>query len=167
LIIRLLQGEFHKELLVFMVQKEVAQRITARPGGKDYGSLSVAVQYYAQPKMVFQVSPHSFCPQPEVDSAVIKLVCREHPAVRVRDEQIFFQVVHAAFRYRRKTLRNALREGGILIPGDENIFTIAGIAPERRGETLDLEEFARLADTVAQLQERKEGKCTSSVQPRV
>ncbi|MGI5926095.1 MAG: 16S rRNA (adenine(1518)-N(6)/adenine(1519)-N(6))-dimethyltransferase RsmA [Thermacetogeniaceae bacterium] len=156
LIIRLLQGEFHKELLVFMVQKEVAQRITAQPGRKDYSSLSVVVQYFAQPEMVFRVSPHAFCPPPEVDSAVIKLVCREHPAVSVRDGEIFFQVVHTAFRYRRKTLRNALKEGGLLPPGEEGVFTSTGIAPERRGETIELEEFARLADAVAQLKEGKE-----------
>ncbi len=156
LIIRLLQGEFHKELLVFMVQKEVAQRMIAQPGGKDYSSLSVVVQYFAQPEMVFRVSPHAFCPPPEVDSAVIKLACREHPAVRVIDEEIFFKVVHTAFRYRRKTLRNALKEGGLLCPGEESVFTTSGISPERRGETLELEEFARLADAVAQLQERKE-----------
>ncbi|HHW29169.1 MAG TPA: 16S rRNA (adenine(1518)-N(6)/adenine(1519)-N(6))-dimethyltransferase RsmA [Syntrophomonadaceae bacterium] len=156
LIIRLLQGEFHKELLVFMVQKEVAQRMIAQPGGKDYSSLSVVVQYFAQPEMVFRVSPHAFCPPPEVDSTVIKLACREHPAVRVIDEEIFFKVVHTAFRYRRKTLRNALKEGGLLCPGEESVFTTSGISPERRGETLELEEFARLADAVAQLQERKE-----------
>lgn len=156
LIIRLLQGEFQKELLVFMVQKEVAQRIIARPGGKDYSSLSVVVQYFSQPEMVFRVSPHAFCPPPEVDSAVIKLVCREQPAVRVLDEEIFFQVVHTAFRYRRKTLRNALKEGGLLCPGEERVFKVSGISPDRRGETLNLEEFARLADAVTQLQERKE-----------
>jgi len=156
LIIRLLQGEFQKELLVFMVQKEVAQRMIARPGSKDYSSLSVVVQYFAEPEMVFRVSPNAFCPPPEVDSAVIKLTCREHPAVRVIDEEVFFQVVHTAFRYRRKTLRNALKEGGLLCPGEERVFTSSGISPERRGETLELEEFALLADAVAQLQERKE-----------
>jgi len=93
LIIRLLQGEFQKELLVFMVQKEVAQRMIARPGSKDYSSLSVVVQYFAEPEMVFRVSPNAFCPTPEVDSAVIKLTCREHPAVRVIDEEIFFKVL--------------------------------------------------------------------------
>jgi len=156
LIIRLLQGEFQKELLVFMVQKEVAQRMIARPGSKDYSSLSVVVQYLADLEMVFRVSPNAFCPPPEVDSAVIKLACREHPAVRVIDAEVFFQVVHTAFRYRRKTLRNALKEGVFLCPGEERVFTSSGISPERRGETLELEEFALLADAVAQLQERKE-----------
>lgn len=157
LIMHLLYGEFRKELLVFMVQKEVAKRITASPlGGKDYGVLSVAVQYLAEPAYLFQVSPHDFYPPPEVASSVIKLTSRQQPAVSVKDEEIFFKVVRAAFRYRRKMLRNALREAGLWCPQDDNIFEWAGITPERRGETLDLMEFSRLADALAHSKERKE-----------
>lgn len=167
LLMRLLYGEFRKELFVFMVQKEVAQRIAACPGGKEYGSLSVAVQYLADPKFLFQVHPHAFYPRPEVASAVIKLTSRQQPAVRVEDEEMFFKVVRAAFRYRRKTLRNALREAGLWHPKEDNIFEIAGIIPERRGETLDLVEFSRLADVLVHSKERKEEQCASSVQPKV
>ncbi|CEO87307.1 MAG TPA: 16S rRNA (adenine(1518)-N(6)/adenine(1519)-N(6))-dimethyltransferase RsmA [Syntrophaceticus sp.] len=166
LIMRLLYGEFRKELLVFMVQKEVAKRIAACPGGKEYGSLSVAVQYLADPEFLFQVPPHAFCPPPDVASAVIKLTSRQQPAVSVKDEEIFFKVVRAAFRYRRKMLRNALREADLWDPEGDNIFEWAGIIPERRGETLDLVEFSRLADALAYSQERKEEQCTSLVQPK-
>lgn len=156
LIMRLLDGGFRKELLVFMVQKEVAERIAASPGGKEYGSLSVAVQYSADPQLLFQVPPHAFYPPPEVSSAVIRLNCRKRPAVDVKDEATFFKVVRASFRYRRKTLKNALREAGLWDPTKENIFEEAGILPGRRGETLDLVEFARLADVLLQTQERTE-----------
>jgi 16S rRNA (adenine1518-N6/adenine1519-N6)-dimethyltransferase len=169
LLMRLLYGEFRKELFVFMVQKEVARRIAAVPGGKDYGSLSVAVQYLAVPQCLFQVSPHAFYPRPEVESTVMNLTSLQQPAVRVEDTEIFFRVVRAAFRYRRKTLRNALQEAGLWHPPkDDDIFEIAGIVPERRGETLDLAEFSRLADALAHSKERKEeNKCTSSVQAKV
>ncbi|MDD2555807.1 MAG: 16S rRNA (adenine(1518)-N(6)/adenine(1519)-N(6))-dimethyltransferase RsmA [Syntrophaceticus sp.] len=156
LLMGLLYGKFRKELFVFMVQKEVAQRIAADPGGKEYGSFSVAVQYQAEPEFLFQVSPHAFFPPPEVSSAVVKFTTRQQPAVSVKDEGVFFEVVRAAFRYRRKTLRNALREGGLWHPQDEDIFALSGIIPERRGETLDLEEFSRLADMLVQIKERKE-----------
>jgi 16S rRNA (adenine1518-N6/adenine1519-N6)-dimethyltransferase len=156
LLMGLLYGEFRKELFVFMVQKEVAKRIAAAPGGKDYGSLSVAVQYLAEPELLFQVSPHSFYPPPEVASAVIKLTRRQQPAVSVKDEGVFFKVVRAAFRYRRKTLRNALREGELWHPKEEDIFALSGIVPERRGETLDLVEFSCLADALVHIKEGKE-----------
>ncbi len=156
LIMGLLYGEFRKELFVFMIQKEVARRIAASPGGKEYGSLSVAVQYLAEPEFLFQVSAHAFCPVPDVASAVIRLNALPNPAVTVKDEKLFFKVVRAAFRYRRKMLRNALREAGLLSSRDEQIFQMAGVNPDCRGETLDLYEFAHLADALAELQERKE-----------
>lgn len=157
LLMRLLHQEFHKELLVFMVQKEVAERIAASPGGKEYGSLSVAVQYYAEPELLFNVSPHAFFPPPGVASAIIRLRCRSHPAVEVHDEEHFFKVVRAAFRYRRKTIKNSLREAGLLRTELEmKIFAEAGIDPGRRGETFDLHEFALLADALSRMGERKE-----------
>lgn len=157
LLMRLLCQGFRKELLVFMVQKEVAERIAAGPGGKVYGSLSVAVQYYAEPEVLFDVSPRAFFPPPDVVSAVIRLRCRPLPAVEVRDEGFFFEVVHAAFRYRRKTIRNALREAGLLEPERESrFFAEVKVDPGRRGETLDLREFALLADALSRTRERKE-----------
>lgn len=158
LLLRLLEGEFRAELLVFMVQKEVAERIVARPGGKEYGSLSVVVRYYAEPELLFTVKPQAFLPPPEVSSAVVRLRCRRRPPVEAADEGLFFQVVRAAFRYRRKTIRNALQEAALLEPVDVSaVFAEAGIAPVRRGETLDLHEFAGLANAILRARERKIG----------
>jgi 16S rRNA (adenine1518-N6/adenine1519-N6)-dimethyltransferase len=157
LIMRLLGQGFRKELLVFMVQKEVADRIAASPGGKEYGSLSVAVQYYAEPEVLFRVPPDAFFPPPDVASAVVRLRCRSRPAVEVRDEGLFFEVVHAAFRYRRKTIKNALREAGLLVPERESrFFAEVRIDPGRRGETFGLKEFALMADALFEMRERKE-----------
>ena len=165
LLVRLLSGALQAELMVLMVQQEVAGRIVADPGGKEYGSLSVLVQYYAMPELLFKVAPHDFWPQPEVTSAVVRLRLRPQPAVTTPDPALFFQVVRAAFRYRRKTLRNALGEAGLLSTGEaapnrkcwypvEAVFEDAGIDPGRRGETLDLAEFACLAEALARAHER-------------
>ncbi len=148
LLMRLLTSGFNISVLVVMIQLEVAQRLAAGPGGKDYGSLSVAVQYYTEPAFLFRVPAHLFYPAPAVDSAVMRLMVRDTPAVLVGDEKIFFRVVRAAFAHRRKTLQNSLLAAGL--GGDKNywhkILAEAGIDPGRRGETLSLEEFARLAD---------------------
>ncbi|MGD0621878.1 MAG: 16S rRNA (adenine(1518)-N(6)/adenine(1519)-N(6))-dimethyltransferase RsmA [Thermacetogeniaceae bacterium] len=165
LLVRLLSGALQAELMVLMVQQEVAGRIVADPGGKEYGSLSVLVQYYAMPELLFKVAPHDFWPQPQVTSAVVRLRLRPQPAVTTPDPALFFQVVRAAFRYRRKTLRNALGEAGLLPMGEaaptrkcgypaEAVFEEAGIDPVRRGETLDLAEFACLAEALARARER-------------
>ena len=129
-----------------MVQKEVALRMVAKPGGKDYGALSVAVQYYTEPEIVLDVPPRSFIPAPEVDSVVIACKVRETPAVAVQDEKMFFRVVKAAFGQRRKTLSNALKGGGLPKEQIRDAMEQAGIDPTRRGETLTLEEFGKLAD---------------------
>jgi 16S rRNA (adenine1518-N6/adenine1519-N6)-dimethyltransferase len=132
--------------LTIMLQKEVAERIASGPGSKDYGYLSVLVQYYAQPRIEFKVPPGSFTPRPEVDSTVITLTVRDHPAVLVRDEAFFFHVIKAAFSQRRKTLRNALKQ---LELGNEKMDTLlnnTGIDPGRRAETLSVGDFGRLAD---------------------
>lgn len=134
--------------IVTMVQKEVAERMTAPPGGKDYGALSVAVQYYTEPEILLEVPPTSFLPTPEVDSVVISCRLRESPAVQVRDEKVFFRVVRAAFGQRRKTLSNALRGAGFEKGSVQKALAQAGIDPARRGETLSLEEFARLSDRI-------------------
>jgi 16S rRNA (adenine1518-N6/adenine1519-N6)-dimethyltransferase len=133
-----------------MLQKEVADRISASPGTKEYGSLSIAVQYYTKAETVMIVPKTVFVPQPNVDSAVIRLTKRDKPAVTVKDENFFFQVTRFSFAQRRKTLLNNLTSQ--LPDGKqkkENILkalAAAGVEPSRRGETLSLEEFGRLSD---------------------
>ncbi|MFD1957245.1 16S rRNA (adenine(1518)-N(6)/adenine(1519)-N(6))-dimethyltransferase RsmA [Paenibacillus thailandensis] len=147
ILMKLLEERLPLEHIVVMIQKEVAERMAAKPGGKDYGSLSVAVQYYCEPKLVCTVPHTVFIPQPNVDSAVIKLTLRDKPPVDVPDEEHFFRVVQASFAQRRKTLANNLTA----MAGKERreavlqLLTRCGIEPSRRGETLSLEEFARIS----------------------
>ncbi|AEG58440.1 16S rRNA (adenine(1518)-N(6)/adenine(1519)-N(6))-dimethyltransferase RsmA [Desulforamulus ruminis] len=147
LLIHLLTGGFNLECMVVMMQKEVADRLKAPPGGKDYGSLSVLVQYFTQPEVVARVPKTVFYPAPEVESTVIRLTRRPAPPVALDHEETFFKVVRAAFGQRRKTLLNALAGSGL---ADKQIWTEvlgrAGLDPARRGETLSLEEFAQLAN---------------------
>ncbi len=138
--------------LVTMVQKEVAERMVARPGNKTYGALSVAVQYYTEPAIVLDVPPRSFIPAPEVDSVVIACKVRPQPAVAVQDEKLFFRVARAAFGQRRKTLANALKGGGFPKEQVQGAMERANLDPARRGETLSLQEFACLADAFSALQ---------------
>ena len=146
IIMHLLEQGLPLERLVVMVQKEVAERMTAAPGSRAYGAISVAMQYYTEPRLAFVVKAGSFLPAPKVDSAV--LVCRRHtaPPVAVPDEKVFFRVVAAAFSVRRKMLTNSLRHMGGL-SGDQvkAWLAAAGIDGTRRAETLSLEEFAALA----------------------
>lgn len=135
--------------MVTMVQKEVAERMTAKPGSRIYGALSVAVQYYTEPEIVLDVPPRSFIPAPEVMSVVVSCRVRKEPAVAVQDEKLFFRVVKAAFGQRRKTLMNALKGGGFPKEAVRDALEQSGIDPTRRGETLTLEEFGRLADAFA------------------
>lgn len=135
--------------MVTMVQKEVAERMTARPGSRIYGALSVAVQYYTEPEIVLDVPPRSFIPAPEVMSVVVSCRVRKEPAVKVSDEKLFFRVVKAAFGQRRKTLMNALKGGGFAKEAVRDALETSGIDPTRRGETLTLAEFGRLADAFA------------------
>jgi 16S rRNA (adenine1518-N6/adenine1519-N6)-dimethyltransferase len=132
--------------LTLMLQKEVAERIASPPGGKEYGYLSVLVQFYTVARIEFKVPPGAFTPSPEVDSVVITLTLRERPAVMVRDEAFFVRVIKAAFSQRRKTLRNALKQ--LEAPQDRmaSVLKSAGIDLGRRAETLTVEEFGRLAD---------------------
>lgn len=149
ILMRLLEEKLPLDRVVVMIQKEVAERLTAVPGSKAYGSLTVAAGYYAETEWVTKVPAHVFIPQPQVDSAVIRLNVRQHPPVDVKNEALFFRVIRAAFGQRRKTLLNALSSG---LSGGEGKETIhqaaleAGIDPKRRGETLSLEEFAQLAN---------------------
>ncbi|CAM4457531.1 16S rRNA (adenine(1518)-N(6)/adenine(1519)-N(6))-dimethyltransferase RsmA [Paenibacillus phoenicis] len=151
IMMKLLEEKLPLKHIVVMIQKEVAERMAATPGGKDYGSLSIAVQYYSTPEMICTV-PHSvFIPQPNVESAVIRLTVREKPAVAVQDEAFFFEVVQASFAQRRKTISNNLKSRFFPKEGRERLEQLleeAGIQPSRRAETLSLDEFAKLSDTL-------------------
>jgi 16S rRNA (adenine1518-N6/adenine1519-N6)-dimethyltransferase len=150
IIMKLLEEKISIRGIVVMLQKEVADRISAKPGTKDYGSLSIAIQYYTKAETVMIVPKTVFVPQPNVDSAVIRLTKREKPAVDVKDEAFFFQVTKSSFAQRRKTLLNNLTSQ--LPDGKQKKEEIiqalneSGIDPARRGETLSLEEFGRLSD---------------------
>jgi 16S rRNA (adenine1518-N6/adenine1519-N6)-dimethyltransferase len=147
ILMKLLEEKLPLEHIVVMIQKEVAQRMAAKPGGKEYGSLSVAVQYYCIPELVCIVPHTVFIPQPNVDSAVIKLSLRNKPAVDVQDEGHFFRTVQACFAQRRKTIANNLTSyvGKIHRERLGPLLEGCGIDPSRRGETLSLEEFAKLS----------------------
>ena len=133
--------------MTLMLQKEVAERIATGPGSKEYGYLSVLVQYYSVASKMFDVPPSAFTPEPKVHSAVIKLKLREQPAVQVEDERRFFALVRTAFSQRRKTIQNNLKAGAAALKfprAIEAALEAAGIAPHRRAETLSLAEFATL-----------------------
>ena len=139
--------------MVFMVQREVADRLQAPPGGKDYGSLSVYVQVFAAVERIIKVPSGAFLPPPTVDSAVVRLNMRPQPLVPPALQNVFFRTVRAAFGQRRKTLGNALAGGGILDANREAIaaaLDAAGIASGRRGETLGIDEYRRLAEEIAE-----------------
>ncbi len=148
ILMALLEKHLPMSILVTMVQKEVALRMIAKPGGKAYGALSVAVQYYTKPHIAFDVPPRSFIPAPEVDSVVIVCDVREKPAVEVQDEKMFFKVVKAAFGQRRKTIANAMKGAGFARDTIEAAFAKSEIDSKRRGETFTLKEFAALADAM-------------------
>lgn len=134
--------------MVFMVQKEVAQRMVSKPGIKDYGALSVAVQFYSHPQIIFDVPPHCFIPQPEVHSTVIKLDVLSEPPVKV-DKELYFKLVKASFGQRRKTLVNGLANAGIFNKSKEQIKQIIdsmGLNENVRGEVLSVEKFGELAN---------------------
>ena len=150
IIMALLEQRLPVTRLVTMVQKEVAERMVAKPGKKDYGALSVAVQYYTSPQIVADVPPKSFIPAPEVDSVVIRCDVREKPAVEVLNEKMFFRVVKAAFSQRRKTLNNALKNTGVSVEIIQSVLAEKQIDGTRRGETLSLDEFAQIADGLFQ-----------------
>ena len=147
IIFALLEKRLPMERLVAMVQKEVAERMAAQPGGKDYGALSVAIQYYTEPEIAFIVPPTSFIPAPAVDSAVIVCKRRVKPPVEVCDEALFFRVVKAAFSLRRKMLSNSLKNMGIKTEQVAKWLELAGVDGKRRAETLSLEDFAKLTNS--------------------
>lgn len=149
IIMKLLEENLSIDKIVVMVQKEVALRMKAAPGNKDYGALSVAVQYYSKPEIIVDVPKNVFMPRPNVDSAVIMLDVYKEPAIKVENEKIFFNIVKAAFGKRRKTLLNALASSiDLKKERIEEILKECGIDPMRRGETLTIKEFALVADEI-------------------
>lgn len=151
LIMRFLEQDCGWRRMVFMVQKELADRMQAAPGTKDYGALSLAVQFRARASIAFIVPPSVFIPRPKVASAVIVLDRLDQPPAAVRDEQQLFAVIRAGFGQRRKTLLNSLTSG-LALPKEQIAAALdtAGIAAERRAETLTIGEFARLADALTE-----------------
>ncbi|MBQ3665964.1 MAG: 16S rRNA (adenine(1518)-N(6)/adenine(1519)-N(6))-dimethyltransferase RsmA [Lachnospiraceae bacterium] len=156
----IIMGLFEKkvkvESITVMVQKEVAQRIQSGPGTKDYGALSLAVQYYAQPEIVANVPPNCFMPRPNVSSAVIRMRLHETPVVNVSDEALMFKLIKASFSQRRKTLTNGIHNSSELSFTKEQVaeaLVQMGKNENVRGETLTLEEFAKLTDILKQCEE--------------
>lgn len=151
IIMGLFESHVPLESITIMVQKEVAERMQVGPGTKDYGALSLAVQYYAKPEVMMTVPASCFMPRPNVDSAVIKLTRHEHPPVQIQDEKLMFNIIRAAFNQRRKTLVNSLNNAANLYLNKEAVLAALetmGLSSTIRGEALTLAQFAVLADFV-------------------
>lgn len=146
ILLYLIQSTLPISLFVFMMQKEVAERIMAEPGSKAYGALTIAVQFYCTVEPVMDIPPSAFIPRPAVTSTVLKMKRRSSPAVAVKDEKLFFRLVKMGFGQRRKVFTNAMKNGGIPQDLAEKILENAGIDGKRRGETFSMEEYGRLAD---------------------
>ncbi len=151
IITELLENHVPAKSITIMMQKEVAERIVADPGSKTYGAISVMVQYYCQVEKVIEVPRDSFFPAPKVDSEVLNLIIRDEPAVKVRDQSLFFRLVKAGFGQRRKTLSNSLTGTGIEKERILDALKQTGIDGTRRAETLSLEEFAALTEALIQV----------------
>ena len=151
IIMGLFESHVPLQNITVMVQKEVAARMQAGPGTKDYGALSLAVQFYAEPYIVANVPPNCFIPRPNVGSAVIRLTKWENPPVRVRDEHFMFSLIRASFNQRRKTLQNSLVNGGISVTKEQVVAALSKmeLSPTVRGEALTLEQFAKLSDLLS------------------
>ena len=158
IIMGLFESHVPLESITVMVQKEVADCMQVGPGTKDYGALSLAVQYYAEPYIVANVPPNCFMPRPAVGSAVIRLTRHQKPPVEVMDEKLMFRLIRASFNQRRKTLANGLKNSGELNLSKE-VITAAieklGKGSSVRGEALDLEEFARLTNIIKEEMEHE------------
>ena len=151
IIVKLLKEQYNFKSLTIMIQKEVAERIDAEPNCKEYGSLSLLVQYYCNTKIIKRVSPSAFIPQPKVDSIVIRLDRLEKPRVDVTDEDLMFKIIRNAFNMRRKTLLNGVKFLNMKKEDILKAFENASIDPKRRGETLSLEEFRNLTEEIIKL----------------
>ena len=151
IIMGLFESHVPVESITVMVQKEVAERMQAGPGTKDYGALSLAVQYYAEPYIVANVPPNCFMPRPNVGSAVIRLQVHKNPDIRVKDESLMFRIIRASFNQRRKTLQNSLSHDPQLGISKEVVARILeemGLSATIRGEALSLQQFAQFSDLV-------------------
>lgn len=149
IIMGLFESHVPIDSITIMVQKEVADRMQEGPGSKEYGALSLAVQYYAKPEIVANVPPNCFMPRPNVGSAVIRLTCHEKPPVEVKDESFMFNIIRASFNQRRKTLVNGLGNAAFLSVTKEQVAEALEkmkISPTIRGEALSLEQFAKLSN---------------------
>lgn len=145
----LLESKIPFKRIVVMVQKEVADRLSSKPGTKDYGVITAAVSYYADVKTLFGVKRDCFIPSPNVDSAVIELIPRQHPTCKPKSEDLFFKTIKASFAQRRKTLLNSISKSDyITLPKEEieRAISDCGISPSVRGETLSIDDFAKLSD---------------------
>ena len=154
IIVKLLKEKYNFKSLTIMIQKEVAERMASSPNSKDYGSLSLLVQYYCDTKIIRKVSPSSFIPQPKVDSIVIRLDRLDEPRVNVKDEKLMFDIIRNSFNMRRKTLLNGVKFLGLSKDILEKAFEVSDIDCRRRGETLTLEEFAKLSDAFFDLKQK-------------
>lgn len=148
IIMGLFESHVPLKSITIMVQKEVADRMQEGPGSKDYGALSLAVQYYSKPEIVANVPPNCFMPRPNVGSAVIKLIRYEEPPVAVDDEKYMFSLIRASFNQRRKTLSNGLANGGLGLTREDVVNALGqmGLSETIRGEALTLEQFAELSN---------------------
>ncbi|MFR5266257.1 16S rRNA (adenine(1518)-N(6)/adenine(1519)-N(6))-dimethyltransferase RsmA [Clostridium sp.] len=151
IIARLLKENYKFKSLTIMIQKEVAERINAEPNCKEYGALSLLVQYYCNTSIVRNVPASCFMPRPKVDSIVIRLDRLDEPKVKVKDEKLFFDIIRNSFNMRRKTLWNSTKSLGLPKEELENAYEKAGIDPKRRGETLSIQEFAALANEIKEI----------------
>lgn len=151
IIVKLLKEKHKFKSLTIMIQKEVAERMNAEPGNKDYGALTLLVQYYCNTKIVRKVPPACFIPRPKVDSIVIRLDKLDEPKVKVDNEKLFFDIIRNSFNMRRKTLWNGVKSIGPAKEKLEEAFEKAGVDPKRRGETLTIQEFATLSNCINEI----------------
>ncbi|MEG0133714.1 MAG: 16S rRNA (adenine(1518)-N(6)/adenine(1519)-N(6))-dimethyltransferase RsmA [Clostridium sp.] len=151
IIANLLKDNLNIKSITIMIQKEVAERINGEPSTKDYGAFTLLAQYYCDSEIIRHVSPKCFIPSPKVDSIVIRLDILDKPRVEVKDEKLFFNIIRQSFNMRRKTLWNSMKGVGLDKETQERAFSQAGIDPVRRGETLSIQEFANLANTIKEI----------------
>lgn len=153
IIMGLFESHVPLESITIMVQKEVADRMQVGPGTKDYGALSLAVQYYAKPKIVLMVPASCFMPRPNVDSAVIKLTCHDKPPVLVKNEKFMFDIIRASFNQRRKTMTNSVVNANLGITKEQLLIALeqCGLKSTVRGEALTLQQFAQLSNELSHM----------------
>lgn len=151
IIMQLLEKKLPIETITVMIQKEVAERLTAIPGDKNSGAITYSVYYYSKPKVILNVENYKFIPAPEVDSQVIKLILRDEPVVNPINEELFFKLIRTSFMQRRKTLINSLLNGGIIKSKQQavDIFNKVGIELNTRGEKLTIEQFCEISNLLA------------------